>query len=180
MLIPTIAVLTLLINTFELVKPLLRPRRERSSQPNNFGPQITDLANAKREKIQEFELPRRPSDFHDALNLLWSQVWYNRHQDVRIAIEEGHHRVVSRKPHSPDETLDTAWTQELAAARRMEEDVGLDRLGPWTDFEWGMINGKMSALEWMLGDEWDIDVTPEGAENRKWTVASRCRDARLD
>jgi hypothetical protein len=30
------------------------------------------------------------------------------------------------------------------------------QLGPYTDFEIGMLNGKMSALRWVLGSEWDF------------------------
>jgi hypothetical protein len=39
---------------------------------------------------------------------------------------------------------------------RAARELGKGNYGPWTDFEWGMINGKLSALRWALGDEWDM------------------------
>ena len=62
----------------------------------------------------------------------------------------------SRDPHLLHQTLDTIWTAALAAAKRTEDEVGLENLGPWNDFEWGMLNGKLSALRWVLGDDWDM------------------------
>jgi len=47
------------------------------------------------------------------------------------------------------------WEGALQSARKMEGKYGLEMLGPWDDFEWGMINGKLSALRWLFGDEWD-------------------------
>lgn len=105
--------------------------------------------------------PRSLSEILEAEHLLFRQVWYNRHWNLRTEIEKGKHHVVpekdySRNPYRPDQTLDTVWAQALAAAKRTEEEVGLENLGPWDDFEWGMINGKLSALLWVLGDEWDM------------------------
>jgi hypothetical protein len=43
-----------------------------------------------------------------------------------------------------------------AGALEMEAKYGKNNLGPYDDFEWGMINGKLSALRWVLGDKWDM------------------------
>lgn len=125
---------------------------------NEQAPEWLDELQAEFENDEE---PRRLSEIVEALDLLWRQIWYGRHWNLRVAIEEGRHKVVSeseysRTPYRPGEMLDTVWEAALAAARRTEEEVGLDKLGPWTDFEWGMLNGKMSALRWVLGDEWDM------------------------
>lgn len=49
--------------------------------------------------------------------------------------------------------LDTVWESALASAKRTEDELGPDGIGPWNDFEWGMINGKLSTIRWMLGDD---------------------------
>ena len=38
----------------------------------------------------------------------------------------------------------------------MEERYPEADLGPYTDFEWGMICGKLSALRWVQGFDWDM------------------------
>ena len=47
------------------------------------------------------------------------------------------------------------WEGALKSAAKVERKYGLDNLGRWDDFEWGMINGKLSALRWVLGEECD-------------------------
>lgn len=47
----------------------------------------------------------------------------------------------------------------LAARKRIEEKYGGRKalLSYYqNDFEWGMMNGKLSALRWVLGDDWDM------------------------
>ncbi|ALE55203.1 hypothetical protein AC233_11350 [Burkholderia sp. HB1] len=104
---------------------------------------------------------RRLPEILEAEHLLLRQVWYNRHWNLRTQIENGEHHVVaeqdySRNPYRADQTLDTVWQRALAAAKKTEDEVGIENLGPWGDFEWGMLNGKLSALRWILGEEWDM------------------------
>ena len=106
--------------------------------------------------------PRRLSEILEAEHLLFRQVWYNRHWNLRSEIESGKHKVVSHKEWEKNPkrhqsmTVEDIWAGALAAAKRTEDEVGLENLGPWDDFEWGMLNGKLSALRWIMGDEWDM------------------------
>jgi hypothetical protein len=105
--------------------------------------------------------PRSLTEILEAEDLLFHQIWYNRHWNMRIGIEEGKIKVVDKevypRPSGAQETIQRDVLKvALAAARRVERRYGKKNLGPWDDFEWGMLNGKLSALRWVLGDEWDM------------------------
>ena len=106
--------------------------------------------------------PRGLSEILAAHEILWRQVWYNRHNNREWMVERGKIEVVSRdvwekgERNNQSHIIDEVWKGALRAAKRTERDLGKDNIGPWTDFEWGMINGKLSAIRWVLGDEWDM------------------------
>ena len=54
------------------------------------------------------------------------------------------------------ETVDPQiWAGALKSAERVIQQYGEENLGPYSDFEWGMLNGKLSALRWVMGEDWD-------------------------
>ena len=108
-----------------------------------------------------FEEPRRLTEIVDAIDELCTRVWYNRHQVTREKIERGETKIVEKetfpiKDHLHRPIQRDVWEGALNAAAKVEKKYGLENLGPWDNFEWGMLNGKLSALRWVLGDEWDM------------------------
>lgn len=51
--------------------------------------------------------------------------------------------------------VDDILAGAIRSAERLERKYGKDNLGPYSKFDWGMINGKLSALRWVLGEDWD-------------------------
>jgi hypothetical protein len=104
--------------------------------------------------------PRRIGEISDAISELLDKVWYNRHQVRLEKIESGEIKLVEKETYPvtyPESTCRRdIWQGARESARRLEKKHGLKNLGPWDDFEWGMLNGKLSALRWVLGDEWDM------------------------
>jgi hypothetical protein len=125
---------------------------------NSVAPDLLEEFKFELEWIEE---PRRLSEILEHIDELIDKVWYNRHWNRRIAIEEGRTQIVEKetfpvKDHSTRPIQRDIWEGALKAAKKVERKYGIKNLGPWDDFEWGMINGKLSALRWVLGDEWDM------------------------
>lgn len=95
-------------------------------------------------------------DILDEMDELVDKVWYNRHQNRMWGIEHGEIKVVSEgtEKYGSNVIHDHILNGALKSAQLVENKY--EDVGPWSDFEWGMINGKLSALRWVLGDEWDM------------------------
>ena len=89
---------------------------------------------------------RRPQgEIAAALTEVEEKLWLDRH---RMLMER-------------DEARGASWDERVkerakAAASRIEAKYPALELGPYSDFEWGMLNGKLSALRWVLGSERDF------------------------
>jgi hypothetical protein len=109
-------------------------------------PQLVDMLRRKISLQRKYDLTDIPirsikqilaaEDEHE------TKVWYGRKMPAEVYRERG--------------TPENIIKGMLKAKRLAEKRFGKKNLGPWTDFEWGMLSGKLSALRWVLGDDWDM------------------------
>lgn len=117
------------------------------------------LAEVEFEEEFDFE-PRSGTEIFEISEDIAQKIWYDHHQLRQQQIAEGKIRIIPDAGFDPKTAQSTItesiWEGAKQSARRVEKRFGKDNLGPWTKFEWGMLNGKLSALRWCLGFEWDM------------------------
>ena len=104
--------------------------------------------------------PRSLAEIQKAEEELLDKIWYDRHMVRFHLIEDGKITIVEKEtgPYQVRErTIQRdIWEGALKAAAKVRKKYGEKNVGPYSKFDWGMMNGKLSALRWVLGDEWDM------------------------
>lgn len=119
---------------------------------------IDPTSTEEKEFIENDSEPRTQSEIVAAEKDLYWKIWYNRNAGQLIKVKRGMLKVVDEEPRSYDPSIITRASIKLMqeSMKRVLKAQGPEVAGPWSDFEWGMLNGKMSALRWVLGMEWDF------------------------
>jgi predicted nucleic acid-binding protein len=104
--------------------------------PDEFG-EILDMSDFQ-------ENPRTLDEILEAEQEFFDRVWYERSVLHTTRYEQG------ESDNTPEQYKVSKDAQARVLARRPEL-----RLCD-SDFEWGMWNGKLSTLRWVLGSEWDF------------------------
>jgi len=122
---------------------------------NSINPDLVE--EIEYENDWDFEF-RSFSEILEIEKELEQKIWYNRHKYREHLIKTGKIKLIDRNEFdiktSQGTIVKDIWEGALESAKKVEDIYGKENLS-FDDFNWGMINGKLSALRWVIGDDWD-------------------------
>lgn len=122
---------------------------------NSINPDLVD--EIEYENDWDFEF-RSFSEILEIEKELEQKIWYNRHKYREHLIKTGKIKLIDKNEFdiktSQRNIVKDIWEGALESAKKVEDIYGKENLS-FDDFNWGMINGKLSALRWVIGDDWD-------------------------
>ena len=121
-------------------KEIKEAKRDKKLNAIHYG--VKELLDKKR-LIKNKKISRSERTVLRELNILSDKIWFDRHSMLKGNVDSGKMYV------DPE-----IWKGALKAEKDMVKRYGKKNLGPWTDFEWGMLNGKLSTLRWLFGEKW--------------------------
>ena len=108
-----------------------------------FAEELVEEIKFDREYSQE---SRKLSELLEAEDKLFQQIWYGRKWGIIDRVESGKEKRVSREVYEAATSeerrgmiVDAIWDGMIAAMKETEAQFP-GELGPWSDFEWGMLN----------------------------------------
>jgi hypothetical protein len=107
---------------------------------------MTDEPNAIDDEIPAM---RNEKEIDAAYSECWDKVWWNRHHEWPAE------HLSEPSAHGSVETRREIRQQAEQAAARIEEKYGRENLAVDDLVEAGKLLGRLSALSWVLGCEWD-------------------------
>ncbi|MEO5316318.1 PIN domain-containing protein [Pseudarthrobacter sp. CC12] len=112
-----------------------------STLQDHFGDELTGIL----DESDFVEDPRLLVEIQKWEQELFDRIWYQRKLNRIHELEDA------------EDSAGLAKYLKIAGdpMKRVEAQYG-EALGPYSDFEWGMLHGKLSALRWVLGAEWDF------------------------
>lgn len=115
-------------------------------------PKLETMTRGKRDLLEMHRLLKvhlRPErEIASAERELWDRVWYYRHL-VRI-----HNARYAEDTNSQTPPEIARMTREIMKRKRKQYRPSISQR--MSDFDWGYMQGKFSALRWVLGSEWDF------------------------
>ena len=132
-------------------KDYLRDYEENNRPPFRIKywerPVLARLCEGKSELLEGFLLSggRSQSEILEAEQEFFDRVWFERHHMFRERYEAG----------DKGRATESIYQMAIETAERVKSERPDIRLCE-SDFEWGMWNGKLSALRWVLGSDWDF------------------------